>query len=335
MARSETSPVTTMVAGPGRPEDKRRTVQDDLTGEPEQPAWTSIVSKQQLKHWLEHFRLHGLPVDHIVAEYFLLPQHPNGAKTVSLTPDNQLCIREDQYSGYVMEPEIFQMWWQGLENPESESIACTHLELAKKLMSAGGKDISHWDIGNQFPQWLTNSEVHQGVERYSLLTGEFLPAHKKRNLSGVKWAAMIAAIAFIGYWGYSFYEYRELRKDLRHTERSIVTLFLKSFPGEPYLDRPRKQVESLINRAVSGSSAKTDFQFFMDAVRQVTPQLGATVDEIGFRDESMVVLCTVNDLSTLDRVRQAFDGLDGVTAELMSSGARDNKISGRFRLRKS
>ncbi|MEM7195373.1 MAG: type II secretion system protein GspL [Pseudomonadota bacterium] len=306
-----------------------------LDWEPEKPAKAAIVSRQQLKSWIEHFRLHGMTLDHVVPDYFLLPLHPKGALTVALTPDNRVLVRESRFDGYSMEPDLFEVWWNGLENRQQQAIASNNLPLARNLIGAGGEDVSHWEIGDSFPKWLGNSAEYGDAASMSLLTGNFLPRHRRQRNSPIKAAAVIGLVAFLGYWGYSIYEYNKLRLEERQLEREMAQLFVQTFPGEEYLYQPRRQVEGLLNRARTGSSAGTDFQLFMEAVRRVTPAFNATVNEIGFRDESMVVLCTVSDLSTLDRIRQAFDKLDGVTAELLSSGARDNQITGRFRLRKA
>ena len=110
------------------------------------------------------------------------------------------------------------------------------------------------------------------------------------------------------------------------------TLFTSYFPDQPYLDRPRSQVSNLISEARAGRSSQTSFQLLLNAVATISPRQGATVDEVNYRDNSMIVLCKVKDLSSLDTIIQAFNGLDHVRAELLSSGAKDGTITGRFRL---
>ncbi|MEJ2178600.1 MAG: hypothetical protein P8Y12_11820, partial [Gammaproteobacteria bacterium] len=105
----------------------------------------------------------------------------------------------------------------------------------------------------------------------------------------------------------------------------------RHFPGEPYLGRPRSQLQSLI-ASRGGQGGQYEFQRLLKSITDATRQHNAEIEEVNFRDSAMTVLCNVNSLSVLDNIRQTLQQLPGMRAELLSSGARDNKVTGRFRL---
>ena len=102
--------------------------------------------------------------------------------------------------------------------------------------------------------------------------------------------------------------------------------------AKPGLHRPRIQLTSLINNARSGKIKNTGFQLYLNAVSKITPKFSTVIEEINFRENDMIVLCTVRDLSSLDTIKQAFNEFSLINAEPLSSAARDGKVTGRFRL---
>mgnify|MGYP001820322801 FL=1 len=114
----------------------------------------------------------------------------------------------------------------------------------------------------------------------------------------------------------------------------MTSLFRQHFPGEPWLGRPRFQVESLLD-ARSGQGDAYGFQSLLEVITGVTRQHAAEIEEINYRDDAMIVLCNVRSLSVLDDIRQGLQNLPGLDAELLSSGARDNQVTGRFRVTRS
>ena len=58
----------------------------------------------------------------------------------------------------------------------------------------------------------------------------------------------------------------------------------------------------------------------------------ATVEEITFRNTTLLVTCRTDDFEALDRLQQKLAEDERIAVELVSSGSRENSVSGRFRL---
>ena len=183
-------------------------------------------------------------------------------------------------------------------------------------------------------QGFHGAEFLDNIDSLSILDGTFLPTHDRKGANLVKLAAVISIVGLGMYGGFHAFEYKQLESQKKETGLKIRSLFSRHFPDEPYLDRPRDQLTSLITNARTGKIKNTEFQFYMNAVSRIIPGLNAVIEEINFRENEMIVLCTVQDLSSLDTIMQAFNEYGTINAVLMSSGARDGKITGRFRLNK-
>ncbi len=310
-------------------------------------ASAAVVSRQQLTGWIDKFRFKGINLDALVADYFLLPQHPKGDVTISGPKNDRIFIRADKFSGLTLDVNGFDYWWQ-TSGRKYRSSAVTDLDLAKKLRGemreSGGSthdssgrstipEIRHWDIGESFSEWLAKIPFRDELSTYNLLEGLFAPSHTSKSSYIVKIAASVAALGIVVHTGTMIYENRILESRKAELTANMRSLFSSYFPDEPYLDRPTSQVANLIGDVKQGLSGDSLFQKLLGAISQITPANGATVDEINYRDEAMVVVCRVRDLSSLDTIIQAFNELEGIHAELLSSGAREGVVTGRFRVK--
>ena len=309
-------------------------------------ANAAVVSRQQMTDWIEKFRLNGINLDAVVPDYFLLPQHPKGEVSISGPKNGRVFVRTDKFSGLTLDVNGFEYWWQ-TRGEKYGSCSVTDLELAKKLRNGAHEmgnptsgdpgqqalpGISHWDIGSEFSEWLAKIPFKDELASYNLLEGLFAPGHASKSAGILKTAGFIAILGVVLHTGTMIYENRILESRKAELAVNMRSLFSSYFPDQPYLDRPTSQVTNLIANAKKGSSGDSLFQKLLGATSQIVPANGATVDEVNYRDEAMVVVCRVRDLSSLDTIIQAFNELQGIQAELLSSGARDGIVTGRFRV---
>ncbi len=313
-----------------------------LSWQPDGVALAVVVSRENLSHWISSFSMNGLRLDAIVADYFLLPQHPKGQVTISLGQDDRVFVRRGKYQGFTVDRAGFEFWLGSQDQPDL-TFSVTDLDFARSLQNSLLPDdssasldrvgpVNHWKIGSDFTSWLKVDHLDTDVSAINILEGMFAPSHGNKFGNLGKVAGFVALLGIASALGVSMYENSVLSKRYNKVDAEMRTLFASYFPDEPYLDRPRSQVSNLISQAKAGHSTQSGFQVLLNAVATISLKYGATVDEVNYRDNSMTVLCKVRDLSSLDTIMQAFNGLDRVKAELLSSGARDGTITGRFRL---
>ena len=170
------------------------------------------------------------------------------------------------------------------------------------------------------------------IDEINLLTGSYSPDHNVKGRNLIKLAAMICCLGFIGNFGMTVYEAKLLESEKSSIDSELRQIFATYFPNEPYLDRPKSQLTGLLDRAAADSD-ESAFELYLLTISSVVPNHAATVEEMSYKDGDFVLLCTVQDLSSLDTIVRAFNDLGTVSAELLSSGARDGKVTGRFRLK--
>jgi general secretion pathway protein L len=294
-----------------------------------QAATVAIVSRTKLSQWIDHFSEIGVALDQAVPGYLLVPLYGDETLTVCPLPAGPMYIRTGEFAGFAIEQDFFPYWLES-EDLEGKSLAVTDVQLATSLSSQSEFKVSHWEIGSHIGDWLKMSAEVEPLGGLSLLHGEFLPAHRSRNFRPIKIAVACCVVALVMMSLSMVREMQQLRKEEKQIDSDMVTLFNKHFPNEPYLGRPKFQVESLLGQQQGGG--QNEFQQLLNVTSEVLIVNGGEIEEINFRDRSLTVLCSVKGLSVLDRIQQSLQQQPGVTAELLSSGARDNEITGRFRV---
>ncbi len=298
-----------------------------------QPAEVAVVARDRLAAWIAAARDAGLRMDRVIPGYLLLPRYDGDSVTVAPAGNSTetLYVRTGDRMGLTIDRE-FLPWWIAEEAPGEGTISVTDLTLARELSADHGNRVRYWDIGATPGDWLRLS--HGEVVPVNLLHGDFVPAHRSRNLLPLKAAAVAGLVAVALLYGSLLMESRRLQAEDQELNQEMNSVFRQHFPGEPWLGRPRFQVESLL-QAREGGSDGFGFQSLLAAITGVTRQHRAEIEELNFRDDAMIVLCNVRSLSVLDEIQASLQSLPGLEAELLSSGARDDQVTGRFRVSRS
>ncbi len=294
------------------------------------PAIVSIVAKNDMTSWLNDCRQANIYLDRIVPGYLVLPLHAENSITVSTLEDDSLYIRNGKLSGFAMDRDFYEYWMES-EDLADVDISVTDAALAKSMAGTGLTRVSHWDIGNSLSGWLRLGGQKLAGDTPSLLHGEFVPPHRSRSYRPLKVAVFCSLVAGMVYFAAMVKESRELGSQKLQIKQEMVALFKQHFPSEPYLGRPRFQIQSLL-QSQTGGSGDSEFQRLLHSMSRVTLQHQAEIEEVNYRNRAITVTCNVGSLTVLDNIRQSLQQLPGISAELLSSGARDNKVTGRFRV---
>lgn len=300
-----------------------------LDWKPGATATAAVVARDRLEGWLAAFTEAGILLDALIPDYLLLPLHPQASYTVAVDAEGRVCIREPDLLGVVLDRDTVPYWWHGLDR-ENAAVAVNERALARELIADGGVHVSEWDIGVSFGQWVAHHRVPPSA---NLLQGAYRPRTKRSRSRPLALAAGIFGVALAVKVGADIAEYLWLARRAEQLDTQIRQVFTDTFPEITRIVDPRAQMKRQLELLGAGQSAPGEFQRLLASVARAVPRANATLEEISFRDNVMVVSCNAPDFAGLDRLKQQFESEPQIQAELLSSGSRDNRVSGRFQLR--
>ncbi len=296
---------------------------------PGQSAQVLVVARDALEGWLALFRDAGVRLDGIIPELSLVPIHPDSEATLVRTAPDQYLVKTGTYSGFCCDHEAFDYWW-GDENNRSLQLAVEEQALAVELNQGGGEGVSHWGIGKDFASWLEHA-TGQLKSAPSMLQGDYEPEHLKPRDSLLNIAAGIAVLALLLLGASHWYEAARLDQRLQDNQQAIRALFEQAFPGEEYLDSPRRQIASLLSIS-EGDPVDETFQYLLGVSASAAPQHSAQLEEINYRDRQLQIGVSVPNFAALEKLTDQINAQADLQAVLISSGARDQRVTGQIKI---
>jgi general secretion pathway protein L len=287
-----------------------------------------VMSSDVVEHW--HNRLLEVPerTDALIPDYLLLPRHAQSRCTVAVDEQGRLVVRTGDYDGMVIGGQELDLWWEEMNDP-GLPVAVNDSECARHLVERGGIMVNEWRIGTNFTEWLYHG--HQVPENVDLLQRGPDSAEQEVARTWMKAAGILLALAVLARVGIDGYDYVTLRAKESQLDREIAATLTETFPDITRIVEPRTQMEQRLAE-LSGRALDGGFLALLSVVAEAIPAARATVEEITFRDTTLLVTCRTSDFEALDRLQQKLAEDERVVVELVSSGSRDDSISGRFRL---
>lgn len=289
----------------------------------------AVFSSDLMEHWNQSLLELPGSVDAIIPDYLLLPRHIQAHLILALAENNKIYIRQDEFSGLVIEKQELDLWWAEVDDT-AVAVACNDEDLAKGLIEKGATSISHWSIGSNFTEWLMHGhDVPSGANL--IQSKEKIDQSESAN-KWLKVAVVLLSLAFLIRSGMDGYEYFQLVEEDKQLDVEITELFKSTFSEDIRIVNPRVQMEQELQKLRRANPDNNSFQILLAAVAQAVPAARAKVEELSFRDEALLVTCSTSDFATLDILKAQFAKDQTVVVELLSSGSRDNSVNARFRL---
>ncbi len=288
-----------------------------------------VIARQALSQWIQTFSEAGVTLDGIVAEHALLPIHPDCDATIILQQPDQFIVKCDPTISFTLDRDAFDDWWS-LEDNRQLKIAVNDQTLAQQLKSQGGEQVSHWAIGTDFRSWMEQApELLRGA--VSLLQGEFEPAHLKPNSRLLNIGAALTLVALLAMAASNWLEVKQLQQQTDANLAATRSLFEQAFPGQEYLDRPRRQIASLLSISEDQPASEL-FQYLLSIAAEVLASNNAELEEMNYRDEQMQIGLSAANFATLDNISAQLNARDDIRAALISSGTRDQRVTGQIKI---
>lgn len=288
----------------------------------------AVLARDTVAGWQQ--RLRGLPwrTDALVPDYLVLPRHTHGRCTAARDERDRIVVRVGDYDGLVITDQELELWWDAVGESKLP-VAVNDPELGRYLAERGGDMVSTWSIGGHFADWLQHG--HQVPVDVDLLQHGPDSAEALAARGWLKAAALLLGLALLVRMGVDGYDYLALAAQERRLDRAIEATLKETFPDITRVVAPRAQMEQRLAK-LEGRDTGDGFLVMLSVVAGAVPDVESTVEEITFRDRSLLVTCNTRDFEALDRLQERFAADGRVNVELVSSGSRDNSVSGRFRL---
>lgn len=288
----------------------------------------AVMSRDVVAHWRR--RLAEMPehTDALLPDYLLLPRHSEGRCTVAADGQGRLIIRSGELDGMVINEQEIDLWWEETGDP-GLPMAVNDAELARHLVERGGLMVNEWRIGRNFTEWLKHGQ--QVPENVDLLQRGPDGADALASRAWMKAATVLFALALLIRLGVDGYDYVTLASRENQLDRQIEAALKEAFPDITRIVDPRVQMQQRVSQ-LQGRTLGGGFLALLSVVAEAVPAAQATVEEISFRDSTLLVTCRTRDFAALDRLRERLAGDGRVTVDLVSSGSLENSVSGRFRL---
>ncbi len=303
-----------------------------LDFDPGKHATIAVVERAYIEELQKKLDEVPISMDAVVPEYFLVPLHQQARRTLASMSNGKYALRFGEFGGMILDDNTLEYWWQSLADLDA-AVAVNDFKVAQQLIEWGGTSVSEWQIGTNFPDWLRHGKT--APERINVI-GPVSPAHRSGASSTLlKVAVILFGIGLLARVGVDLYENYALYRQNEILEQEIVKVFHEAFPDVRRIVNPRLQMEQGLKQLRTGAIDAGAFQTMLSSLAAAIPGAGATLDEITFRDDFLLVTCTTKDFAGLDRLKAKFSENKDVRVELISSGSRDNKVSARFKLQRA
>ena len=297
-----------------------------------QHTTVSVIERAYIETLQSEFSKLPFSVTTLVPEYFLVPMHPQARYTLARMPNGTFALRAGECNGMILDENALEYWWHSVDDPDA-AVAVNHLDSGRRLIELGGTSISEWEFGTEFPEWLRHG--HTAIDRINVwdpVHGVGGPGESSRLL---KVALAVFGLGLLTSLAVDIYDNYVLFRQNAAVDREIIQVFHETFPDIRRIVNPRLQMEQRITELRTGTVSAGEFQTLLASVARAIPVANATLDEITFRDDAMLITCTTADFAGLDRLRERLAMDNNINVELISSGSRDNKVNARFRLQRA
>lgn len=292
-------------------------------------ATVAVVDKNYIQTLKADFANLGWEVNALVPEFLLVPMHRQVQFTLAKKKNGSYLLRSGECSGMVFDYNALEYWWTSLGDAEA-AVAVNDAQTAQRLLELGGTSVREWDIGRHFADWLTHETTP--FERLNILKDIDAGGRSGRLRNWQRAAVVLLGLGVLTKVGLDMYENYLLYRQDQKVDREIVEIFQQAFPHITRIVNPRLQMEQQIKMLKAGTVEAGQFQILLSAVARVVPHGQATLEEITFRDNTLLITFTTKDFAGLDQLKQQFAQDEHVRVELMSSASRDNRVSARFKL---
>ena len=287
----------------------------------------SYIAKHVIDGWLELINQSGIQVDALMPDYLLLPTPEVDSTMLVQTDPGRLLIRSGKYLGSVVDEETLPAWIQ--EHGSEASVQAGDHSLAERLASYGLSSISERPVGARLVEWL-REEVPD--DSPCLMQNDYQTAREKAGLNRYRAVAAIILLAVLVKIAGDVAELNWLTRTHERLDEKAATLYQNLFPGTKLIPgKARVQMKNRVDE-LRLQHGRSEFTALLSSTGKLLKKAGVNVEELQYRKNILIAVCTMRDFSHLDKVKQVLQKDASINAKLVQSGAKGNKVQARFEI---
>jgi len=288
------------------------------------------VSRDRMRAWQELANANKLPVTQLLPDYALIPFHEAAECSIAVS-DNMIVARDSELGGVTIDENLVETWL--MEIPVATTVAVNDEALTQSLIeNHPNRDFRHWPFGSKMRHWL-EYEVNSSIDLWG---DTYRPRVSLKGNSVFVKPALLAAFAVLMFFGYEAYRYFSLRTEIQRLDQQMLQTLNEAVPGAQGISggEARKFMQTAISRGQARNSERGVHEALADA-SLVLKRMNASLIELNYQNEELVLRCVLNDFSQVDALTKQFNSRRALTASLQGSSAEDGKVIATYSLREA
>lgn len=296
----------------------------------------AVVERARMDQWIERLHAAGIVPDMLVPDTLSLPFEA-GSWTV-LDKGEISLVRTAAQGGFALDSANFALLLPlsveeaGDQRPERIVLYDDAHKLDIEFPKDSGVHVE-WRAasGSRLALMVRHFSEQAAID---LLQGDY----SRREQLGRVWrpwipAALLLAILLLVNAGMTLADYIALSRESAALEQEIQTIYLDAFPDARRVVNPRAQMEQGLAALRGGGAGGSGFLALMnDAAGPLKQVDNLILQRVSYHDGKLDLALVIGDLQALDQLKQQLIEQAGMTVDIQSASALNDRVEARLQL---
>lgn len=291
----------------------------------------AVVSRERISTWMGKLAAEGLTPDALVPDLLALPHEPRVARWCALLDGDQVLVRSGAWSGFCASRDDLPAMLTLADGERRHT-----LRMLISDIDASDLTTIDWPL-EPMPGYRSSLDAlarsYQATQAINLLQGVWAPrSDLARHLKPWKPAAVAAGLWLaVGALVYGI-ETWTLSSELESLQQANTARFQQLFPTETRVFDLSSQVTQQITMLEGSGGQRDAFALLTTTAQALQANPGLRVESLQFREGSLFLALTGNDLQVLEALRAWFAQQPGRVLEVQSANAGTEGVQIRLRV---
>ena len=297
----------------------------------------AIVAHKKMQAWINKLNQFGIHPHVMLPDILALP-YIEGAWSL-LIEDNDVIIRTGNQSGMSVDEDQAIDYLHMLLDEHADERPEQLMVYKTDAMADATTSLSVFDLP------VTEDNISDGVLTFvhglvvnntiNLLQGEY----SRREQMGKIWRPWLPAAAMFGalvmlQLVMTTTQYFQLNSQSKSLRAEIEQTYRTAFPQARNIVNPRVQMERKLKKLRGGSGLDSDsvLGLLQGSAPVLKKTSGLTIKSVRYKEGKLDIDLVINDLQSLDKLKQQLITQGQVSVDIVSANSRDNKVESRLKI---